>query len=106
MTASACCGPPLSTGADAAWRVEAAHHEAFIQVTKIHFEVPAILSVYDQLARWIAAPGRKRAGSPREVYTAGVEPLFAGTDEHVCDVAMPFRNADLPVPGRPDPRRS
>jgi len=75
---------------DVAWRVEAAHHEAFIQVTKIHFEAPAILSVYDQLARWVSAAGRKRAGSPREIYTPGVEPLFAAADAHVCDVAMPF----------------
>jgi DNA-binding transcriptional MerR regulator len=93
---------PVTQPSDVAWRVEAAHHEAFVRVTKIHFEVPAILSVYDQLARWVSAPGRKRAGSPREVYTAGVEPLFAAADEHVCDVAMPFLNTDLPVPGRPD----
>jgi DNA-binding transcriptional MerR regulator len=87
---------------EVAWRVEAAHREAFIQVTKIHFEVPAILSVYDQLARWVSAPGRNRAGSPREVYTPGVEPLFAVADEHVCDVAIPFLHADMPVPGPPD----
>jgi DNA-binding transcriptional MerR regulator len=93
---------PSDDPSDMACRVEAAHHEAFIQVTKIHFEVPAILSVYDQLARWISAPGRKRAGSPREVYPAGVEPLFAAADEHICDVAMPFWYADVPVPARPD----
>jgi DNA-binding transcriptional MerR regulator len=81
--------------ADVAWRVEAGHHEAFIQVTKIYFEVPAILSVYDQLARWVSAPGRERAGSPREVYTPGVEPLFAAADEHICDVAMPFSHAGV-----------
>jgi len=81
--------------ADVAWRVEAAHHEAFIQVTKIHFEFPAILSVYDQLARWFSASGRKRAGSPREVYAPGVEPLFAAADEHICDVAMPLLHAAL-----------
>ena len=81
---------------DVAWRVEAAHREAFIRVTKINFEVPAILSVYDQLARWVSAPGRNRAGSPREVHVPGVEPLFAAADEHICDVAMPFRYADAP----------
>jgi DNA-binding transcriptional MerR regulator len=88
--------------AELAWRVEPAHHEAFIQVTKIHFEVPAILSVYDQLARWVSAPGRKRAGPPREVYTSGVEPLFAATDEHICDVAMPFVMPAVPLLERPD----
>jgi len=73
-----------------AWRVEAAHHEAFIQVTSIHFEVPAILSIYDQLARWISAHGRTLSGPSREVYVPGIEPLFAAADEHICDVAMPF----------------
>lgn len=73
-----------------AWRVEPSHHEAFIQVSKIHFEVPAILSVYDQLGRWIAARGSTRTGSPREVYVPGIEPLFAAAAEHVCDIAVPF----------------
>jgi DNA-binding transcriptional MerR regulator len=79
--------------AELAWRAERAHHEAFIQVTKIHFEIPAILSIYDQLERWIAAHGRKRAGSSREVYRPGIEALFAAADEHICDVAMPFAEA-------------
>jgi hypothetical protein len=96
---------PSDDPSDVAWRVEASHYEAFIRVTKIHFEVPAILSVYDQLARWVSAPGRKRAGSPREVYSAGVEPLFAAADEHVCDVALPF-GADVPVAERPHTHRS
>ena len=75
--------------AELAWRVEPAHREAYIEVTKIHFEVPAIQSVYDRLRRWVSADGRKQIGSPREVYRHGVEPLFADPDEHVCDVAMP-----------------
>ena len=76
--------------AELAWRVEPAHHEAFIQVTKVHFEVPAILSVYDQLAQWASASGRKQTASPREVYAPGVEPLFAAADEHICDIALPI----------------
>lgn len=76
--------------AELAWRIEPAHHEVFIRVTKVHFEVPAILSVYDQLARWASASGRKQTGSPREVYARGVEPLFAAADAHICDVAIPF----------------
>jgi DNA-binding transcriptional MerR regulator len=73
-----------------AWRVEPAHHEAFVQVSRAHFEVPAILSVYDQLARWTSIAGRKQIGSPREVYIPGVEPLFAAAGAHICDVAIPF----------------
>lgn len=79
-----------------AWRVEPAHHEAFIPVTRVHFEVPAILSVYDQLTRWVAGAGRKQIGSPREIYARGVEPLFAAADAHICDVAIPFADSGAP----------
>lgn len=72
-----------------AWRVEPAHEEAFIGVTKVHFEVPAILSVYDQLASWVSAFGRRQIGRPREVYVSGVDPLFATADAHICDIAVP-----------------
>lgn len=81
---------PPDDPAELPWWVEPAHQEAFIQVTKVHFEVPAILSVYDQLARWVSAGGRKQLGPPREVYAPGVEPLFAAADAHICDVAIPF----------------
>jgi DNA-binding transcriptional MerR regulator len=84
--------------AELAWRAESAHHEAFIQVTKAHFEFPAILSVYDQLTRWVSAPGRRQSGSPREVYAPGVEPLFASADAHVCDIAVPFAASCCPSP--------
>jgi len=76
--------------AELAWRVEPAHHEAFVQVSKVHFEVPAILSVYDQLDRWLLAHGSARSGPSREVYVPGIEPLFAAPDEYICDIAMPF----------------
>jgi DNA-binding transcriptional MerR regulator len=85
--------------AELAWRVEPAHYEAFIQVTKIHFEVPAILSVYDQLTRWVSGSGRQQTGSPREVYARGIEPLFAAADAHICDVAFPFATPN--ASGRP-----
>lgn len=76
-----------------AWRVEPAHHEAYIGITRVDYEFPAILSVYDQLRHWVSAPGRQEAGSPRQVYAPGAEPLFAAPDAHICDVAMPFRPA-------------
>jgi len=81
---------PPEDPAELAWRVEPAHREAFISVTKTHFEIPAIFSIYDQLARWVTAPGRRRAGAPREVYRAGIEPLFATAGQQICDVAVPF----------------
>jgi DNA-binding transcriptional MerR regulator len=85
---------PPDDHAELAWRAEPAHHEAFIQVTKAHFEVPAILSVYDQLARSVSASHGKQSGSPREIYAPGVEPLFAAADTHICDVAIPFAPPD------------
>ena len=81
---------PPEDPAELAWRVEAAHREAFIPVARAHFEIPAILSIYDQLARWVSAPGRRQAGAPREVYRPDAEPLFAAADQQICDVAMPF----------------
>ena len=81
---------PPEDPAELAWRVEAGHREAFIPVARAHFEIPAILSIYDQLARWVSAPGRRQAGAPREVYRPDAEPLFAAADQQICDVAMPF----------------
>jgi DNA-binding transcriptional MerR regulator len=89
---------PPEDPAELAWRVEPAHREAFISVTRTHFEIPAIWSIYDRLARWAAAPGRRRTGAPREVYRPEAEPLFAPAGQQICDVAIPF--AALPQPGR------
>jgi DNA-binding transcriptional MerR regulator len=89
---------PPQDPAELAWRVEPAHREAFIPVTRTHFEIPAIWSVYDRLARWAAASGRGRAGAPREVYRPAAEPLFTSAGEHICDVAIPFR--DRPSAGQ------
>jgi len=83
---------PPADPAEAACRVEPAHCEAFIHVTKANFDVPAIWSVYDQLDRWVTAEGRRRSGAPREVYRHGADSAAqgAGADQHVCDVAVPF----------------
>jgi DNA-binding transcriptional MerR regulator len=93
---------PPEDPAELAWRVEPAHREAFISVTKAHFEIPAILSIYDQLERWVTAPGRGRAGAPREVYRAGVEPLFATAGQQIGDVAIPFATCHQPGSRRSD----
>jgi hypothetical protein len=94
---------PPQDPAELAWRVEPAHREAFIPVTRAHFEIPAIWSVYDQLARWVAAPGRSRAGAPREVYRPETEPLFAPAGQQICDVAIPFNASHQLGSGRRDP---
>jgi DNA-binding transcriptional MerR regulator len=95
-------GHPPRDPAEPAWRVEPAHREAFIPVTRTHFEVPAIWSIYDRLARWAAAPGRTRAGAPREVYRPVAEPLFAPAGQQICDVAIPFTASGQPGSSRSD----
>jgi DNA-binding transcriptional MerR regulator len=82
---------PPRDQAELAWRLEPAHREAFIAVTRAHYEVPVIWSVYDRLTRWAAAPGRSQAGPPREVYRPDAEPLFAPAGQQICDVALPVR---------------
>jgi DNA-binding transcriptional MerR regulator len=77
---------PVRPGA--AGRVEPAHREAYIPVVKGHFEVPAILSVYDAAARWVRDHGHTAVAPAREVYGY---PESAGADDPVCDVAVPFR---------------
>jgi DNA-binding transcriptional MerR regulator len=83
---------PPADPADAACRVEPAHREAFIHVTRANFDVPAIWSVYDQLERWVTAEGRRRTGAPREVYRHDADSVAtdARADQRICDVAVPF----------------
>lgn len=81
---------PPEDPVELAWRIEPAHREAFIPVTKTHFEIPAIWSIYDQLTRWVTAHGRRQAGAAREVYRPDVEPLFAPAGQQICDIAVPF----------------
>ena len=95
-------GHPPRDPAELAWRVEPAHREAYIPVTRTHFEIPAIWSIYDRLARWVAAPGRSRAGAPREVYRPEAEPLFTPAGQQICDVAVPFATSHQPGSSRSD----
>jgi DNA-binding transcriptional MerR regulator len=94
----------LPVRADAAGRAEPAHQEAYIPVVKGHFEVPQILSVYDAARRWVRERGLTVVAPPREVYSYGVSPDAAASDQPVCDVAVPFGGVCAPParePGRP-----
>lgn len=71
-------------------RREPAHREAFAATTKARFEFPHILSVYDAVAAWIEAQGRRSVGTPREIYPLGLDPATAAPTDHVCDVAYPI----------------
>jgi DNA-binding transcriptional MerR regulator len=69
-------------------RVEPAHDEAYVRLSKAKAEYPQILAAYDAVFGWVAAQGRTWAGPPREVYL-GFFPA-AAPDEEICDVALPL----------------
>lgn len=80
---------PVAT-ASGATRREPAHREAYVAVTRAQFEWPQILSAYDAVEQWVERHGRVCAGSPREVYRAGVDPASVAATDEVCDVALPI----------------
>jgi DNA-binding transcriptional MerR regulator len=69
-------------------RVEPAHEEVFVRLTKAQTEYPQILSAYDTLFAWAAEHGKQRRAAPREVYLSFFP--SAAPDEQVCDVALPI----------------
>jgi DNA-binding transcriptional MerR regulator len=80
---------PCGSGVDGhPVRVEPAHREAYVTVTRAQLEFPQILSAYDVVADWI---GSAAAGPPREVYRCGIDIASAGTHDDVCDIAFPVR---------------
>ncbi|WP_123745649.1 MerR family transcriptional regulator [Saccharothrix texasensis] len=70
-------------------RLEAAHREAYVRLTKAQVAFPQILSAYDAVATWIKENGHAIHDAPREVYFADFD--AAGPDDEVCDVAFPMR---------------
>ena len=69
-------------------RTEAAHHEAYVTITRAQIQYPDIVSAYDAVEQWISANGRTIAGPPREIYFA--DPSVGPPDEAVADVAFPI----------------
>jgi DNA-binding transcriptional MerR regulator len=78
---------PLEPAPSVAMRLEPAHREAYVRITKAQVEYPQILSAFDAVSQWISAQGLSN-GAPREVYFADFA-AAAPTDE-VCDVAFPI----------------
>ncbi|MFI9010070.1 MerR family transcriptional regulator [Actinosynnema sp. NPDC053489] len=70
-------------------RVEPAHREAYVRLTKAQVAFPQILSAYDAVAAWIKENGHAVHDAPREVYFADF--AAAGPDDEVCDIAFPMR---------------
>ncbi|MEU4770103.1 MerR family transcriptional regulator [Actinosynnema sp. NPDC023794] len=77
--------PPTGSAA----RVEPAHREAYVRLTKAQVVFPQILSAYDAVAVWIKENGFAVHDAPREVYFADFD--AAGPDDEVCDIAFPMR---------------
>lgn len=73
----------------AAVRLEAAHREAYVRISRAQLEFPQILSAFDAVGQWIAGSGRCQAGPPREVYLTGADVAAAAPGDPVCDVAFP-----------------
>jgi DNA-binding transcriptional MerR regulator len=84
------CGPitpPAGTTVTHATRIEPAHREAYVRITKAQVAWPQIISAYDAVEQWIVDNGREIIGSPREVYFADF--MNAGPDDEVVDIAFP-----------------
>lgn len=78
--------PTLPVGV--ADRVEPAHREAFVPVTKAGLEYPDILEAYAAVESWVRGAGVEATGPPREVYFGIFDQ--ATMDDEVCDVAYPI----------------
>lgn len=84
--------PPADFGTGSpttAHRVEPAHKEAYVRLTKAQVVFPQILSAYDAVAAWLKENDFAIADSPREVYFESM--TDAGPDDVACDVAFPMR---------------
>jgi DNA-binding transcriptional MerR regulator len=79
--------PALPAGV--AVRLEVAHREAYVTISRAQLEFPQILSAFDAVGQWIAESGRCQAGPPREVYPGGADIAAAAPGDLVCDVAFP-----------------
>jgi DNA-binding transcriptional MerR regulator len=84
------CVPVAENGSgEVASRVEPAHSEAYVRITKAQVGYPQILSAYDAVTAWIRARGLTLENcAPREIYFADWD--AAGPDDEVCDVAYPL----------------
>ncbi|MXV20450.1 MerR family transcriptional regulator [Deinococcus xianganensis] len=83
-------GGPVTPAGDIALRVEPAHHEAFVALTREQFEFPQILAAYDATCAHATAHGTCTL-RPREVY--GYDWDGAAPGEPVGDVAWPYEPA-------------
>lgn len=62
------CVPVDQVPGHTASRVEKAHEEAYVRLTKAQFDYPQILDVNENLEHWITQNRLRVCGSPREIY--------------------------------------
>ncbi|MEU3610681.1 MerR family transcriptional regulator [Streptomyces sp. NPDC035033] len=91
------CAPtdgPVGPAPGIGTRIEPAHREAYIALPSRARGYPAMAAAHHALGTWLARHGHVRTASHREVY----HPNWPGSapDEHVADVAVPFRRSTSP----------
>jgi hypothetical protein len=69
-------------------RIEPAHREAYVRITKAQVRFPEILSAYDAVESWVRQHGEQLSGSPREVYFVDFD--AAAPDDEAVDIAFPI----------------
>lgn len=86
-----CCipvNPGQPRSEDVPMRIEPAHREAYVRLTRAQVAYPQILSAYDAVAQWIKEHGHTIDGGPREVYFTDF--MAAKPTDEACDVAFPM----------------
>lgn len=77
-------------------RIEEAHCEAYVTVTRAELAYPEIDDVYDELDAACRARGWERRGAPRELYWANWD--FLAMDDPACDVCFPIADPEPHLP--------
>ncbi|MFF3868132.1 MerR family transcriptional regulator [Micromonospora sp. NPDC001898] len=77
-------------------RIERAHRQAYVSLTKAQATYPAILRAYDAIGTWLRDHDRVLSASAREVYLPNW--ATSADDEHCVDVGFPCEPAE-PVGG-------
>ncbi|GHF52818.1 DNA-binding transcriptional MerR regulator [Deinococcus metalli] len=78
----------LTPTGDITLREEAAHHEAYVTVTRRQFEFPTILEAFDATGAYADAHGGRSPLTCREVYPYAWD--GAGPDDPAGEVAWPY----------------
>jgi DNA-binding transcriptional MerR regulator len=70
-------------------RLEPAHRQAFTELRKEQSPYPTVAGAFEAVTAWLHDRGLRPSASAREIYYPNW--ADAGADEHVMDIAVPFR---------------